>query len=242
MTYPTQPLNGVPVPEQTYSIKSVIIIVLIALLVVSFLGINMYANSEALFRIINDTIAPPIINLFGMLGYSTGELINETSNLSASIITETTDIADNAVESAGTLIKQISEPALNVNIGGDNPTTPIDGNETDNIPSVGNSPSFGTDTDMDILDSGSKYEDALARLNSLNVALSPPPSINYIEPMPDDATSFTQTPISKGSWCLDTISENGRRNCVSVDDSSKCISGEIFPNQSVCVNPALSQT
>jgi hypothetical protein len=62
------------------------------------------------------------------------------------------------------------------------------------------------------------------------------------EPAPDSTTNPIQKPISSGKagWCL--VGEyEGRRGCIQVTDSDKCLSGQVFPEQSMCLNPNLSQ-
>jgi hypothetical protein len=61
------------------------------------------------------------------------------------------------------------------------------------------------------------------------------------EPKADTSESPIQksTSGSKSAWCL--IGEhNGRRGCVEVNDASKCLSGNVFPNIEMCLNPAFS--
>ena len=62
------------------------------------------------------------------------------------------------------------------------------------------------------------------------------------EPTPDKTENPIQnTPASaKKSWCL--VGEyQGRRGCIEVSDQDKCISGQVFPEQKMCLNPNLSQ-
>jgi hypothetical protein len=61
-------------------------------------------------------------------------------------------------------------------------------------------------------------------------------------PSPDDAGSRTQTHPSsaKVGYCF--IGEDrGFRSCVSVDDSNKCMSGDIFPTKEQCEHPELRE-
>ena len=60
------------------------------------------------------------------------------------------------------------------------------------------------------------------------------------DPDPDSSSAPIQNSVSKGKagWCL--IGDyNNKRGCVSVNDSTKCMSGEIFPSQEMCLNPNL---
>lgn len=52
---------------------------------------------------------------------------------------------------------------------------------------------------------------------------------------------LSESPIQQGSamksnWCL-IGEQNGRRGCVEVNDASKCMSGQVFPNANLCLNP-----
>ena len=59
---------------------------------------------------------------------------------------------------------------------------------------------------------------------------------------PDHANSPIQEApsASKIKWCL--VGEyEGRRGCIEIGESDKCLSGQVFPNQRMCLNPTLSQ-
>jgi len=76
--------------------------------------------------------------------------------------------------------------------------------------------------------------------NTLNKALnssqSKQPNNNDYEA--DDATSNIQGGAPKPGWCY--IGEDrGFRTCAQVGVDDKCMSGDIFPNQEICINPSL---
>lgn len=61
---------------------------------------------------------------------------------------------------------------------------------------------------------------------------------NYKEPEFDSSETPIQKPITsdKMTWCL--VGEyEGKRGCVEVDDASKCLSGQVFPSEQMCLNP-----
>jgi hypothetical protein len=65
---------------------------------------------------------------------------------------------------------------------------------------------------------------------------------DHNEPSPDNSTSPLQKPIvsGKSNWCL--VGEyQGRRGCIEIGDSDKCMSGQVFPSQYTCLNPNFSQ-
>ena len=76
--------------------------------------------------------------------------------------------------------------------------------------------------------------------NSLNKVLNTsqnkqPSNTDY---QADESTSNIQSGGSKSGWCY--IGEDrGFRSCSQVGDNDKCMSGDIFPTQEICVNPTL---
>jgi hypothetical protein len=61
------------------------------------------------------------------------------------------------------------------------------------------------------------------------------------QPNPDNSSNSIQKPITsdKSSWCLIGEFQN-KRGCVPITESDKCLSGQIFPNQAMCLNPTLT--
>jgi hypothetical protein len=56
----------------------------------------------------------------------------------------------------------------------------------------------------------------------------------------DDSHSSIQSskPSAKSGWCF--IGEDrGFRSCIRVNKDDKCMSGDIFPSQEICINPTL---
>lgn len=73
---------------------------------------------------------------------------------------------------------------------------------------------------------------------TINKSNIKPPS----QPAADSTTSPIQKSISsnKAGWCL--IDEyKGQRNCIKVSELDKCMSGQVFPEQKMCLNPTLSK-
>lgn len=61
------------------------------------------------------------------------------------------------------------------------------------------------------------------------------------EPSIDSTDNPIQNPITSGkqNWCLVGEYQN-KRGCVPVTESDKCLSGQVFPNQQMCLNPTLT--
>ena len=85
-----------------------------------------------------------------------------------------------------------------------------------------------------------KNQPDLMSNNSLNKALntsqsSQSPNNDY---QADEASSNIQSGPPKSGWCY--IGEDrGFRTCAEVGPNDKCMSGDIFPSQDLCVNPTL---
>jgi hypothetical protein len=75
--------------------------------------------------------------------------------------------------------------------------------------------------------------------NPKNNTNNMPNTFNYTA---DDSMSNIQQSksSSKSGWCF--IGEDrGFRSCIQVNENEKCMSGDIFPSQEICINPNLRQ-
>lgn len=60
-------------------------------------------------------------------------------------------------------------------------------------------------------------------------------------PEPTPSENPIQKPItaSKNNWCL--VGEySSKRGCIEIGDQDKCLSGQVFPTQKMCLNPTLT--
>lgn len=151
------------------------------------------------------------------IGYSTSETIKTTANVSATGITGSSNVA------AGTLVGGVDllEKGLNL--------TPEEKARAQNqkqaqvtalYPPQLNPADVQKNEESDVLSKG------LANLKKMS-------------PMPDDATSVTQSSgRSKSGYCY--IGEDrGFRSCIKVGENDQCMSGDIFPTMDICINPNL---
>jgi hypothetical protein len=80
------------------------------------------------------------------------------------------------------------------------------------------------------------------KINPLDIKLNQDkPILNPKQPAEDTTENPIQKPISasKSGWCLIGEYEN-RRGCIEVGEQDKCLSGQIFPNQKMCLNPTMT--
>jgi hypothetical protein len=208
---------------------------LIVILMLAFLGINVFAYLEkgteetaGLF----DKFIVPILKLFG---YETLETTKQTVETSATgtkagvdIIADTTTGAINTIESSAkggkTTTTSTSSNKNGSTITGQQQSTQLNMNSTQPI--------------RDQL----KIEKQINELEDMqqqNLQKALDDSSRPAEVKPDDALSRIQSGGSgKAGWCF--IGEDrGFRTCSEVGENDKCMSGDIFPSQEICMNPNL---
>jgi len=148
-----------------------------------------------MFNVFGDSIQS-VVNItkfvskfLAAIGYSTGQVINVSSDVAADTVKTTVDVADGVVQNVGNLLIDASEEA--------DPTT-----------------------------------------SSLQKSMEQTKHRVHNEPSPDIPENTIQKSItsSKQNWCLVGEYQN-RRGCISIADSDKCLSGQIFPNEQMCLNP-----
>lgn len=175
--------------------KTILIIVLIIVVVLSYLGINLLnVFGDGLQSIINIT-SPVVMKLFAAIGYTTGEAINVTADVAADTVKTGTELAEGAVQNVGNMLIDASQEA---------------------------DPTYELKKSMEPRKTNSSK-------NKQN------------EPQADTTEGTIQKSISSGkqSWCLVGEHEN-RRGCIAISDGDKCLSGQVFPNQQMCLNPTLT--
>jgi hypothetical protein len=62
---------------------------------------------------------------------------------------------------------------------------------------------------------------------------------NFPQHEPDKTDSNVQEKSKKG-WCY-VGTDRTFRSCIKVNESDRCMSGEIFPTKDICINPSLRQ-
>jgi hypothetical protein len=145
------------------------------------------------------------------LGYSTGTVINASADTVSDVAKTSIDIAEGSVQDIGNLLISASGETASPQTASPQTASPQ------------------------------------------QTASPPPPTPKSLEetvqkntpkksePNPDNSSNSIQKPISadKSSWCLVGEYQN-KRGCVPVTESDKCLSGQIFPNQAMCLNPTLT--
>ena len=177
-----------------------------------FLGVNIFSYLGDLLQIIKDALAPLLKNILESFGYVVTETTKDVTQVAAAGAKLGIDVAAGTIESGVNVI----QGQLDLDQG------PEQGLRQGQNPSQKNNLS--------------KQASMSASLSS---ALA---DAEYnTEPLPDDATSSTQRNGSgKSGYCY--IGEDrGFRSCIAIKEGDVCMSGEIFPTNAICVNPSLRE-
>lgn len=186
-----------------------------------FLGINVFSYLGDFFQRVKEFFTPLLKSVLGSLGYVVTESTKDVTQLTAEGAKLGIDVAAGTVESGIDVIQgqlDISQP------------------DTQSQQQLPHQPrqmgkQHGNNQQM------TRPLDKLS--STLSSALA---DAEYkTEPLPDDATSSTQR-VSPGKSGYCYIGEDrGFRSCIEVKDGDICMSGDIFPSQSICVNPSLRE-
>ena len=205
--------------DNLFSIKNIIIIVLCVLLLLSFLGINLLNIGGNIIDTIIKLFGPLIAQILSIFGYTTGTLLNITADVAGDTAKTGIDIAEGTVQSIGNILKDASQGHVN-----QDSKNSLDNALKNNI--------FNQDKN--------KKEESKGNLDKA-INESKNTSSSTHSPTPDTAENPIQKPITsnKAGWCL--VGEyKGKRGCVEVTEQDKCLSGQVYPSQKMCLNPVLT--
>ena len=217
---------------------------LIVVLVLAFLGINVFAylekGTEATANLFDKYIAP-ILKVFG---YETLETTKQTVETSATGTKAGVDaVADTATGTINTIEKQgTTTGTTTTNTTTGTNTTKANTNTSKNgITGQQSTSQIKMNSAQPIRDQ-LKIEKQINELEDMqeqNLQKALDDSSKGGEPKPDDALSRIQSGGSgKAGWCF--IGEDrGFRTCSEIGPNDKCMSGDIFPSQEICMNPNL---
>lgn len=195
----------IPKGNSGYIRIGVIIVILL------FLGVNIFSYLGDFFQNIKDTSAPIIGSILQNLGLVVTETTKDVTQITAEGAKLGVDVAAGTVESGIDVI----QGQLDMDQSGSQNNT--------------STPTTNTNTNAKQGSLSASLTSALAdaEYNS--------------EPLPDDATSSTQRAgPTKSGYCY-IGEDRGFRSCISVKDSDVCMSGQIFPSNEICVNPSLRE-
>ena len=180
-----------------------------------FLGVNIFSYLGNFLQHTKEFFAPFFKNILESLGYVVTESTKDVTMLTAEGAKLGIDVAAGTIESGIDVI----QGQLDI----ENPNKYRDQQQS------GQSQSGQQQSQSPFKELSASLSSALADAEE------------KAEPLPDDATSSTQRSSSgKAGYCY--IGEDrGFRSCIQVKEGDTCMSGEIFPSNTICVNPSLRE-
>lgn len=186
-----------------------------------FLGVNIFSYLGDFLQIIKEALAPLLKTILESLGYVVTETTKDVTQIAASGAKLGIDVAAGTVESG-----------INVIQG-----------QLDLEQGAGQGLSQGQGQRQSQRGQNTSQPTNMPKQNLLSASLSSAlADAEYnSEPIPDDSMSSTQrVGPGKSGYCY--IGEDrGFRSCIAVRDGDVCMSGNIFPSQTLCVNPSLRE-
>jgi hypothetical protein len=197
--------------------KNLLIIILSGLLILSFLGINLLASMGNLVEIISNLFGPFFVQILSIFGYTAGTVLDKSTDVVTDVAKTGIDLAGDTLQSAADLLKDASRDNVNEKAL----------NQMDSVSSGNINSNDSTNNSVNNSVNNSSIDKTINESK---------PKINI--PKPDNSVDPIQKPITSGktNWCL--VGEyQGKRGCIQVNDNSKCMSGQVFPSQQMCINP-----
>jgi len=188
----------------------------VIILVLAFLGFNIFTYLAKGTQGFADLFGPWVRYFSGLIGNTAADVTKNVTTTAATGSKAGVDVVAGAVTGGVDLAQQVAGAIVPT---GATATSSITGG----VPTRATVPS----------------DESSSQNNQLNAALKQQTqhSGGFSS---DDATSAIQSnkSSSKSGWCY--IGEDrGSRSCVQVGENDRCMSGDIFPSQDICVNPSL---
>ena len=182
---------------------------LLVLLILTFLGFNIFLYLAKGTEQLNKVIGPIVEFISSFFGKITGQIVDVSAEGGKAVV----NTGAGAIDTGLTAIQNITP---------NNSITPNKApSSVSSVPVTQNQP--------DIMSN-----------NTLNKALNSTQNKQQsnTDYEADEASSSIQSGPPKSGWCY--IGEDrGFRTCAQVGVNDKCMSGEIFPSQEICINPNL---
>jgi hypothetical protein len=198
---------------------------IIIILILAFVGINIFvylAKGTQETALIFQKIFGPILKFFG---YSALETTKQTINTSSTGAKSGIDIASNT---AINTIDTIQQNAVGTSTLGPSANIPQGKMSSSSFPQ-----SLNQNVNQNV--NVTQNQNLNQEQDSLSRALENAKQSDNVSP--DESISSIQS-TGKSGWCY-IGGEKGVRSCAEIGVNDVCMSGNIFPNQAICMNPNL---
>jgi len=224
--------EGAPSTSGSYFSKITWQTWIIIILILALLGINIFsylAKGTQVTATLFEEIFGPIFRFFG---YSTLSTTKQTVETTATGTKAGVDIVAGAATGAIDTIQQTAQNGGQMSSPIATSGTSI-GISTTSVPQ-GQIAISSLPVQQQIQHGGANVEKF--QQDSLAKALENAKQTTH-EVAPDDSRSSIQT-TGKSGWCY-IGEEQGIRTCAEIGVNDVCMSGDVFPNQAICMNPNL---
>ena len=187
---------------------------LLVILILGFLGFNIFVYLAKGTQDVNDFFAPLVKKITSIFVGVTGQVVDVSAEGAKAVVGTTANVATTGLTGVQNIASQTKDFEPN------QPKTKSNGQDIKTTFPQGD----------------------VAQANTLNKAINSSTAqkqqVNGEDYTADEATSSIQNGAPKAGWCY--IGEDrGFRSCAEVGVNDTCMSGDIFPTQQICVNPNL---
>ena len=193
---------------------------IIIILVLTFLGFNIFLYLAKGTQDITNFFAPIIAKIVGAFAMITGQVVNTTATGAKAVVNTTADVIDSGLTGVQNVTQEATQFVSQNATQGKKASSTVGGTSISNaIPTA------------DVMQNNTLNK----ALNNSNVKQNIGQTHEYVA---DDSSSSIQKTQTKGGYCY--IGEDrGHRSCMQVNKNDTCMSGEIFPTNEICINPSL---
>ena len=193
---------------------------IIIILILTFLGVNIFAYLAKGTQGVSDFFAPIITQISSIFGGVTGQVVGVSAEGSKAVVSTAAQGTQSAVGATADVVnaglstvQEVAQPSQQTQSS----------LKSQNV----------NDQQVDIMQANTLNR-------ALNSATSQKQQLNGEDYQADDSLSSIQmsSTTGKAGWCY-IGEERGFRTCSEVGVNDTCMSGDIFPSQQICVNPNL---
>jgi len=185
---------------------------IIIILVLAFLGFNIFVYLAKGTQDITNFFSPIIEKIVGAFAMVTGKVVDTTATGAKAVVNTSADVIDSGLTGVQNVTHELTQ--------GKKAGSTVGGTRLPNaIPTA------------DVMQNNTLNK----ALNNSNVKQNIGQTDEYVA---DDSTSSIQKNQTKGGYCY-IGDDRGHRSCMRVNENDTCMSGEIFPTNEICINPSL---
>ena len=192
--------------------------IILIIIILAFFGFNILSYLGFTLTQLLDSIKPLFNGILGIFGVAVEDIAKDTVEVTGGVAKSGVNLVAGSAKTA----TDVASGSINSGIGVIEKTVGIDNDR---------------DTSVDVEDEEkrlseerqSKYE------KEMNKKINTP---DY-RANPDMLDGVSQENNKGAGGYCSVGSYKGIRSCIMVEDSTKCLSGEIFPSKEICINPSL---